>query len=208
MIQEEPTIERRPIRPIVPTVGACGRSVADQTEASVSFEARDDGKRWKWAVSAPSALDCFIIFNGGLALLASLWLAASGNWNALGFELLDVVVAPFLFLIFALAMTPAMLVVSARARALSRGRHLAARFWYGGMYVWTALVQSCWCVLCFRSVPHDLSSGLPWPSLLFAYSMAALPIQWLLRGSWEGEAAPVSRLLRRLVRARVRMSLY
>ena len=200
MAQDEQTQNRRPV---VPFAQRLRRATADRIKASAAFQASDDLERPRWAILNLTAFDYFIVFNAAVALTASLWLAASGKWVALGFEMLDVVVAPFLFLVFAIALTPAMFALWARTQALSNGRPLVARLCYWGMHGWTALVVWSWCLVSFRTMPRDFTAGIPWPSLLFAYSMAALPIQWLIRGPWEGEVALWSRLLRRLIRARV-----
>lgn len=194
----------RVLRASVPTVRQYRSLTVEKINVSIPTQARNHHGRRTWAIAIPAVLSGIFAFNVGAALFGALWLAASGKWSALEFELLsDALVTPVLFPLFVLALTPGMFLVSTRARALRDGRRLTASLCYAAISIWTALIIASWCCLCFHSVSLDPGNRSFWPSLFFAYAMAALPTQWLSRAPWDGGSGPWGRLLPHLVRVHV-----
>jgi hypothetical protein len=177
MIDEEPAAGNRARTFDLGDHGPRGGSFAGTASSIPS----DDERRRRRAIAVQAAIDTVVAFNIGVALVGCLWLAVTGN--ALELELSDFLVMPPLVLIFALVLVPAIFIVSLRTWALSNRRRLFARVCYFAMYGWAGLVVALWCVSCFRMVSWDLKDSSFWPSLLFAYGMAALPGQWLLMGA-------------------------
>lgn len=113
-------------------------------------------------------------FAGGI--VGGIWAAISGDWWAIGYAFLGIVVSPW---VISILLMPGIAIAAAGAAAAERGRRFAARMIFALSSLYQVVLMGAWALfLTAAFLGHSRSSPLL-PMVLLAYGASVAPWAFL-----------------------------
>lgn len=127
----------------------------------------------KFALACAPVIALVNVFGG---VIAGIWLALKGDWWALGYGLLGVLVSHY---IISFLLMPSFLIASIGIAAVQRGKLWLTRLLLGGAGLYVTALMWAWCVFTTAFFLKHARNAPVFPVLLWAYGVSTGPWTFL-----------------------------
>ena len=122
-----------------------------------------------------------MILNFAGGIVGGIWLLIIGKGWLVLYAIIITLTSTW---VIGLVLTPTILLAMPLTKAIEKKRYLLAYLWGILAGFWTYLIMTIWCVGSFVLILSNYDTGLVWPYLFLAYSVASGP--WTYMASKEG----------------------